>query len=181
MQNKKEPARQFELSQLTNSSQSNVLDKQLSQGFNNPTVKGVTEHINTTGIQPIKSGADFTEQIAAKRAALQAAKTGGRKLMGAIPFLGAGYAALSGDPAMAAEQLGRDAIEAAPVALSAAAKLGAGATPVGMGMIAADAFMPEQAGNPEEERQMLAERNAQVDYQNSPAHLAKMKALQGIR
>lgn len=160
MQNKKEPARQFELSKLTNSSQSNVLDKQLSQGFNNPTVKGVTEHINTTGIQPIKSGADFTEQIAAKRAALQAAKSGGRKLMGAIPFLGAGYAALQGDPAMAAEEL-------------------AGDVPV-IGQ-AYEALKPTDSGNVEEERQMIAERNAQVDYNNSPAHLAKMKALQGIR
>lgn len=138
--------------------------------------KGVPTDSNKA--QPITSGADFmAKQIIgqaerdAKRAALgkvagdtldysQWLKKGSKKLMGAVPLLGAGYAALQGDPAMAAEELAGDV----PV--------------VGQ---AYEAIRPESAGNPEEERQMLAERDAQVNYQNSPAHLARMKVLQGLK
>lgn len=85
----------------------------------------------------------------------------GKKAAGIIPLAGAGMAALSGDPAMAAEELASDA-----------------AGPVGM---AYDALKPEVAGNPEEEKMMLAERQAMDSYKNSPASkdakLAKLKAL----
>lgn len=109
---KKEPTRRYLLSQLQNSSKSPILDKQLSEGFKNPVVKGVTEHIDTKTVQPILSGAGHMEKIAA----LRAAKAAGKKLLGALPFAGAGFAALSGDPAMAAEELAQDA--AGPVGLA---------------------------------------------------------------
>jgi hypothetical protein len=44
-----------------------------------------------------------------------------------------------------------------------------------------EAIKPTDSGNVEEERQMIAERNAQEDYSNSPARLARLKALQGIK
>lgn len=154
---KSKPLHQFELSKLQNSTSPVILDKTLSEGF--APIKNATEKIDNREVQKVLSGTDFTQQLAAKRAALQAAKSGGSKLLGAIPFLGAGYAALQGDPAMAAEQLVGDV----PV--------------VGQ---AYEALRPESAGNPEEERQMLAERNAQIDYDNSPARLARIKALQKI-
>jgi|GEM_PF-4909985 hypothetical protein len=103
----------------------------------------------------------------------------GKKAMGMIPVGGVIAGAVSGDPAMAAEELGRDAIEAAPAALATAAKIGAGTTPVGLGMIAADAFMPEQAGNSEEERMMLAEDKARKAYAQSPGRMAKLKKMLG--
>jgi hypothetical protein len=157
--------------------------------FQKPLVKDIPrEKINKLGdVLPQSSGSDFQKNIEAKRAALRA-KTGklpeipneinynefkkgishaapsmkgaGKKILGALPFLGAGYAALQGDPAMAAEELATDA-----------------AGPAGM---AYEAIRPEIAGNPEEERQMLAERNAQGAYQQSPAHLARLQALQKI-
>lgn len=105
---KKTPIRQFELSKLINSSESSVLDKQLSEGFKNPVVKGVTEHINTKAIQPIAKTSDVFDKVAAFRAAKQAAKSGGAKMLGALPFVGAGIAALSGNPAMAAEEVVED-------------------------------------------------------------------------
>lgn len=85
----------------------------------------------------------------------------GKKAAGIIPLAGAGYAALQGDPAMAAEEA-------------------AGDIPfVGQ---AYEAIKPTESGNPEEERQMIAERNAKVNYQNSPAAAgAKMAALKKIR
>lgn len=138
------------------------------------------DKINTNQVQKIKSGADFmAEQTIrqaerdAKRAALGkvvdagntldygAFRKAGKKFMGAVPLLGAGYAALQGDPAMAAEELAQDAMG-----------------PAGM---AYEAIRPSDSGNVAEERQMLAERDAQVNYQNSPAHLAKLKALQGLK
>lgn len=109
---------------------------EMVEDFQKPMVKDLqTERINKVGdIQPIKSGADFkadqiirdaVRQDAIKAAASNtldygqlrkefadkaklAARTGGRKLLGAIPLLGAGYAALSGEPAMAAEELAGD-------------------------------------------------------------------------
>lgn len=155
MQNKKEPARQFELSRLTNSSKSNVLDKTLSEGFK--PIKNATEHIDTNSIQKIASPMDVMDKVAAFRAARQA----GKKVAGVVPFAGAAYAALEGDPAMAAEELAQDAM--------------------GPAGLAYEAIRPSDSGNVAEERQMLAERNAQSDYQNSPAHLARLKALQGLK
>jgi hypothetical protein len=158
--NKKAPLRGYELSQLANSSKSNVLDKTLSEGFK--PIKNATDVIDTKTAQKIASPLDVMDKVAAFRAAREAAKTSGvgKKLMGAVPFLGAGYAALQGDPAMAAEELAGDI----PVA----------------GQVY-EAIKPTDSGNVEEERQMIAERNAQEDYSNSPARLARLKALQGIK
>jgi hypothetical protein len=138
------------------------------------------EKINTRTVQPLKTGADFqadqiirNAQKEAKMAALGkmgdtidyskfkgAAKAGSKKLLGAIPLLGAGYAALQGDPAMAADEL-------------------AGDVPV-LGQ-AYEALKPTDSGNVDEERQMLAEIQAQKNYDQSPAHLARLRALQGLK
>lgn len=158
MDQKRKPAHQFELSKLANSSESPIKDKSLSEGFKNGgRVSGsTTEHINTLARAEIPSGNDWTEKLAKLRALK--GKIGG-KVLGAIPFAGAGYAALQGDPAMAADEL-------------------AGDVPV-LGQ-AYEALRPEVAGNPEEERMMLAEIQAKKDYQSSPAHQARLRALQGF-
>jgi hypothetical protein len=159
------------LRQLDNSPISKVDD------FQRPLTKQTT--VNKTidnSPQKIKSGADFmADQIIrdsereAKMAALgkigdtidySKFKKGARKMMGAVPLLGAGYAALSGEPAMAAEEL-------------------AGDVPV-LGQ-AYEAIKPTESGNPEEERMMLAESQALKDYANSPAAKARRLALQGIK
>jgi hypothetical protein len=120
-------------------------------------IKNATQKIDTKEIAPILSGSDFEQKIAK----LRALKAAGKKVAGIIPFAGAGMAALSGDPAMAAEELASDAMG-----------------PAGM---AYDALKPDVAGNPEEESMMLAERDAMENYKNSPAgkaaKLAKLKAL----
>lgn len=109
--------------------------------------------------------ADTTGGVdAAKLAGLGKLKSQiGKKVAGILPFAGAGMAALSGDPAMAAEELATDAMG-----------------PAGM---AYEALKPEVAGNPEEESMMLAERDAMENYKNSPAgqaaKLRKLKALMG--
>lgn len=105
--NEKKPKElfQYQISQLNNSSKPVILDKSLSEGFKAP-VQGVTEHIKDVA-QPLTSGADFTEKIAAKRAALQAAKAGGKKLLGAIPLIGGlATAAMTGDASAAVPVLG---------------------------------------------------------------------------
>lgn len=120
-------------------------------------VKSTSQPIDTKGIAKLSTGDEFTEKIAK----LRALKAAGKKVAGVIPFAGAGMAALSGDPAMAAEELASDAMG-----------------PAGM---AYDALKPDVAGNPEEESMMLAERDAMENYKNSPAgkaaKLAKLKAL----
>jgi hypothetical protein len=108
-------------------------------------IKGMTQKIDTKGIAPVISGDEF----AAKIAALRAAKGAGKKALAALPFVGAGMAALSGDPAMAAEELAQDAMGPAGIAM--------------------EALKSEDAGNVEEEKQMLAERRAKTKYKNSPA------------
>lgn len=120
-------------------------------------LQGMTEKIDTKGIAPIISGSDFSSKIEA----LRALKKAGKKVAGIIPLAGAGMAALSGDPAMAAEELAGDI----PVA----------------GQIY-EAIKPTESGNPEEEAQMLAERDAMEQYKGSPAakdRLSKLKALIG--
>ncbi len=158
MKPKKESPRQFELSKLTNSSQSNVKDKKLSEGFEIP-MRNVSEHIKTKEVVPQLSGNEFQKNIAEKLAKSQALRNISKKVMGVVPFAGASYAALQGDSAMAAEEL-------------------AGDIPV-LGQ-AYEAIKPETAGNRDEERFMLNEHNARVNYDNSPAHLARLKALQGF-
>lgn len=117
-----------------------------------------TEHINTKQAMPLLSGDAFTDKINK----LKAAKKIGGKLLGAVPFAGVGMAALSGDPAMAAEELAQDAM--------------------GPAGLAYEAIRPEQAGNPEEELMMLAERDALENYKNSPAaKFAKIKASLGVK
>lgn len=111
----------------------------------------------------------------------------GKKVAGVIPFAGAGLAALNGDPAMAAEETGQDIMGVAPaIAAKAGSKLGlAGlAGPAGLAAaLGSEAIGSEGLGNQEEEKQMLAERNAMQNYKSSPAgqdaKLAKLKALLG--
>lgn len=154
MNQKRKPAHQFELSKLTNSSEDVIKDKTLSQGFE--PVKSVTEHIDTKSVVPVSTGTNWAEKIANLRALKQA----GKKVMSVLPFAGAGYAALNGEPAMAAEELAGDV----PV--------------VGQ---AYEAFKPDSAGqSPEDERMMLAEIQAQKDYENSPARAARLAALKGF-
>jgi hypothetical protein len=100
------------------------------------------EKINTLGqVQPITSGADFAAKQAARKQAVQTVASASdvldynqlrkeftdkakmaarspiaRKALSILPFAGAGVAALSGDPAMAAEELAQDA--AGPVGLA---------------------------------------------------------------
>lgn len=116
-------------------------------------VSGMTQQIDTKGIAPIISGGDFTDKINK----IRALKALGKKAMGVIPLAGAGMAALSGDPAMAAEELAQDAMGPAGMAL--------------------EAIKPEVAGNPEEEKEMLAERDARENYDNSPARKHRLKQL----
>lgn len=106
----------------------------------------------------------------------------GKKVAGVIPFAGAGMAALSGDPAMAAEEAAGDIADVAIPAF--VPKLGAAvAAPyIGLGLAGAEAFRPDAAGNPEEERMMLAEDKARKAYNKSPAAMdAKEAALKKLR
>lgn len=86
-----------------------------------------------------------------------------KRALGIVPGVGAGIAALQGDPAMAAEELAQDAM--------------------GPAGLAYEAIRPTESGNPEEEAQMLAERDAMEDYETSPAgqaaKFAKIKSLLG--
>lgn len=104
-------------------------------------VKSKSAPIDTNQVEKLTRGSDFMDKIAK----LKALKAAGKKVAGIIPFAGAGMAALQGDPAMAAEELAEDV--AGPLA----------------------ALKPEIAGNPQEERTMLAERQAIGNYKNSQA------------
>lgn len=100
--NKKDPVRQYELSQLMNSSENPIKDSQFSEGFKNPIIKDVTDKIDTKSVQKIGKTSDVFDKVAAFRAAKQAAKTGGKKLLGTIPVLGGiASAALSQDASAA--------------------------------------------------------------------------------
>lgn len=114
-------------------------------------IKNTTSKIDTKQITPILSGDDFSDKIAK----LRALKAAGKKVAGIVPFAGAGMAALSGDPAMAAEETIMD-------------------------LPGVEALRSEDVGeSPEEEAIMLAERDAMEKYKSSPARLAKLKALMG--
>ena len=116
-------------------------------------IKGMTQHIDTKSPNPLLKSEDFKSKI---QSLLKS--NAGKKLAGVIPLAGAGMAALSGEPAMAAEELAGDI----PVA----------------GQIY-EAIKPSESGNPEEERLMLAEDKARKAYETSPARMAKLKALMG--
>jgi hypothetical protein len=107
-------------------------------------IKGMTQKIDTKGIAPVLSGAEHMKKIQSLL------KGGGKKVLGALPFAGAGMAALSGDPAMAAEELAQDAM--------------------GPAGLAYEAIRPESAGNPEEEKMLLAEDKARKAYKKSQAY-----------
>lgn len=83
-----------------------------------------------------------------------------KKLAGVIPLAGVGMAALSGDPAMAAEELAEDV----PVA----------------GQVYS-AIKPTESGNREEEKIMLAEDRARRNYANSPAAMDRKGREEGDR
>ena len=105
-------------------------------------IKGMTQHINTKS-GTIK-GEDFTSKI---QSLLKS--SAGKKIAGVLPFAGAGLAALQGDPAQASEELAGDI----PIA----------------GQIY-EAIKPSESGNPEEERQMIGNRNIQGNYAKSQAY-----------
>lgn len=112
------------------------------------TIPGVTDKINTKPMMKEITGGDFINK-------LEALKRGGKKLAGVLPFAGAGMAALSGDPAMAAEEAAGDI----PVA----------------GQVY-EALKSESAGqSPEDEKIMLAEDAARKSYNESPARLNRFK------
>lgn len=77
------------------------------------------------------------------------AKKMGKKVAVGVPLLGTAYGLMSGDPAMASEEA-------------------AGDIPV-IGQ-AYEAIKPSDSGNPEEERQMLSDRNTQGNYAKSQAY-----------
>lgn len=157
MDQKRKPVHQFELSKLTNSSESNIKDKSLSEGFKNggKVPSSAAEVIDTKSRWGTSTMSDIADKLAKHRALKQM----GQKALGVIPFAGTAYAALSGDPAMAADEAMGD-------------------VPV-LGQ-AYEAIRPSDSGNVEEERQMIAERNALEDYKNSPARAARLRALQGF-
>lgn len=101
------------------------------------------------------------------------------RILKGLPALGIAGVALSGDPAVAAEELvGQAAGLAAPIA----AKIGAGsiAGPVGLAALAAQQVLgPKESGNIEEERMMLAEDKARKSYNKSPAKMARLRKLMG--
>lgn len=114
-------------------------------------IKGMTQKIDTRSGAPVISGEEFRNKIEA----LRAAKAGGKKMLAALPFVGAGMAALSGDPAMAAEELAMD-------------------------LPGAEALRSESVGeSAEDEALMLSEDKARKAYGKSPARLAKLRALMG--
>jgi hypothetical protein len=93
----------------------------------------------------------------------------GRKVAGIVPGAGAGMALLSGEPAMAAEELGEDAVDlAAPIA----SRLGAGAAAGPLGLAATGAYEALKSGNAgsaEDDAMIRAERDAQKNYMKSKA------------
>lgn len=111
-------------------------------------IKGGTPKIDTKQIQKVISGSDFQSKIQAML------KKGGKKALAGLPMVGAGMAALSGDPAMAAEEAAMDLIPGAEALRS---------DDVGM--------------SPEEEMMMLEEIDARKNYDRSPARLDKLKKL----
>lgn len=136
-------------------------------------IKTGTEKIDTMGQKKLLSGSDFAAKIAALRGM-------GKKALGVIPMAGTAYGLMSGDPAMAAEEVASDVTDlAAPIAAKMGAASAAG--PIGIAaMTAQQALSPSESGNVEEENMMLAERNAMEDYKKSPAAMARKKALESF-
>lgn len=111
-------------------------------------IHGTKPKIDTKEALKTISGDEFSDKIAK----LRALKSAGKKIAGVLPFAGAGIAALSGDPAMAAEELASD-------------------------LTGIDA---ESAGeSPEDEAMMLAEDKARKNYEKSPARLSKLGKIIG--
>lgn len=122
MKNKKEPLHQFDISRLKNAATDVVIkDKQLSEGFKNPVVPNVTEHINNKEIQKKLTGNEFLERMANLRAAKAFAKTAGKKVLGAVPIVGGiAQAVMSQDASAAVPFLGdSESLGPAPDSLDA--------------------------------------------------------------
>jgi hypothetical protein len=120
-------------------------------------VKGGSPSVDTKQVQKLSN----MDEVAKKIADFRAAKALGKKALSVLPFAGAGYAALQGDPAMAAEELAGDV----PV--------------VGQ---AYEAFKPEGAGqSAEDEKMMLAEIQARKNYDNSPGGLAAQARKEALK
>jgi hypothetical protein len=84
-------------------------------------------------------------------------KGAGKKLLGALPLVGAGYAAMQGEPAMASEELLYDVVPGA------------------------EAMRSEDAGmSSGDERMMLAEDQARKNYEQSPAKKDRMTRLKAM-
>jgi hypothetical protein len=120
-------------------------------------VHSPAEIINPNESVKLKSGKEFLENIAEKRAQRKLTNTIGKKIAGIIPMAGTLYGLASGDPAMAAEQ----AVGDIPV--------------VGQ---AAEALASDSAGmSAEDENMMLAEEIARRNYAKSPSSKARLAAL----
>lgn len=96
-------------------------------------ISGMTDKINTKSAMPLTSGDAFKAKIAGLL------KGGGKKAIATLPFLGAGYAALQGDSAMAADEL-------------------AGNIPIA-GQVY-EAIKPEELGGRADERELLKARQS---------------------
>lgn len=119
-------------------------------------VKSKSQPIDTKQIQKIATPEDVMKKVADFRAA----KALGKKALSVLPFAGAAAGFMSGDPAMAAEEA-------------------AGDIPfVGQ---AYEAIKPTESGNPEEERMMLAERQAMENYKNSQAGRAAQARREALK
>ena len=114
-------------------------------------IKGTTQKISTKNTENLLSGEEFTSKIA-RMLKSNAAK----KALSVIPMAGTAAGLLSGDPAMAAEEA-------------------AGDIPV-LGQMY-EAVKPTSTGDVDEERTMIAERNAREDYKKSPASNDKLKEI----
>jgi len=99
------------------------------------------------------------------------------RLLKGLPLLSAGAVLLHCDPAEAAKETVLQGVESSsPFLLS---KLGASAAAphVGMGLAAAQAFLPEEAGNAEEDRLLRVEDKARKAYAKSPARMNRLQKL----
>lgn len=130
-----------------------LLDESVKVHGTSPSIDTTVSKIPGTAPSPVNQfdvvnsgGLDaVNDKVSKFRAARQAA---GKKIASLIPFAGVGAGLLSGDPAMAAEELPGD-------------------IPI-LGQ-AYEAIRPSESGNPEEESMMLAERKALDNYKKSHA------------
>ncbi len=113
--------------------------------------------LNAKKEQLISEMGDDLQKLNAGKAV--SVKKGFKKLAGILPLAGAGMAAMSGDPAMAADELAGDV----PL--------------VGQ---AYDAIKPEAAGDLEADKRIITEIKARQNYDKSPAANDREKKLRQL-